>query len=112
MARAKQRKSPTRRGRPLGSRYGAVFPLRLSTDTEAAVCKWAVKQGITRSEAMHRLVELGSKQKASADVALTAAPLASAVMPRPLAPGACGRPDGQGGVIGAGCAAFTVSRWT
>jgi hypothetical protein len=29
MAQVKQRKSPTRRGRPPGSRYGAVFPLRV-----------------------------------------------------------------------------------
>jgi hypothetical protein len=65
MAQVKQRKkSPPRRGRPPGSRYGAVFQLRLSTDTQAAVFKWATKQGITRSEAMRRLVELGLKRKA------------------------------------------------
>jgi hypothetical protein len=51
----------------------------LSTDTQAVVFKWAKKQGITRSEAMRRLVELGLKTKRlAADVALTAAPLASA----------------------------------
>jgi hypothetical protein len=44
MAQVKQRKSPTRRGRPPGSSYGAVFQLRLSTDTQAAVSKWAAKQ--------------------------------------------------------------------
>jgi hypothetical protein len=49
MAHVKQRKKPpTRRGRPPGGRYGAVFQLRLSADTEAAVSKWAAKQGITR----------------------------------------------------------------
>jgi hypothetical protein len=63
MAQVKQRKSPTRRGRPPGSRYGAVFQLRLSTDTQAAVSKCAAKQGITRSEAMRRLVEFGLNKR-------------------------------------------------
>jgi hypothetical protein len=62
MAQVKQRKSPTRRGRPPGSRYGAVFQLRLSKDTEAAVFKWAANNDITRSEAMRRLLELGLKK--------------------------------------------------
>ncbi len=62
MARAKQRKTPARRGRPPGSRYGAVFQLRLSKDTEAAVFKWAANNDITRSEAMRRLLELGLKK--------------------------------------------------
>jgi Ribbon-helix-helix protein, copG family len=51
------------RGRPAGTKYSETIPARLEPDTLAGVDKWAASNGVSRSEALRRLVELGLKAK-------------------------------------------------
>jgi hypothetical protein len=49
------------RGRPSGTKYGETIPARLEPSTVAALEAWAAAYGISRSEAIRRLVEIGLK---------------------------------------------------
>jgi hypothetical protein len=51
------------RGRPIGRRFGETIPARFEPAAIAALDGWAVAHGVSRSEAIRRLVELGLKAK-------------------------------------------------
>lgn len=50
-------------GRPPGIKYGGTIPARFEIATMEALGAWAEKNGVSRSEAIRRLVELGLKAK-------------------------------------------------
>jgi hypothetical protein len=52
------------RGRPAGVKYGETIPVRFEPETVEAVDSWAAWAGVSRSQAIRRLVELGLKAKA------------------------------------------------
>jgi hypothetical protein len=52
------------RGRPAGVKYGEAIPVRFEPETVEAVDSWAAWAGVSRSQAIRRLVELGLKAKA------------------------------------------------
>ena len=51
------------RGRPAGVSYTETIPARFTPETSAAVKDWADVHGVSRSEAIRRLVELGLRGK-------------------------------------------------
>ena len=51
------------RGRPAGVKYGETIPVRFEPETVEAVDSWAAWAGVSRSQAIRRLVELGLKAK-------------------------------------------------
>lgn len=51
------------RGRPPGIKYSETIPARLEPATLASLDRWAASNGVSRSEAIRRLVELGLKAK-------------------------------------------------
>jgi Ribbon-helix-helix protein, copG family len=53
-----------RMGRPPGIRYGETIPARFEIETMKRLDAWAKKHGVSRSEALRQLVELGLKVKA------------------------------------------------
>jgi hypothetical protein len=52
------------RGRPTGSRYAGNIPCRLPAETLAAVDELAMRDDVTRSEAIRRLIDLALAIKA------------------------------------------------
>ena len=52
-----------RMGRPLGVKYGETIPARFEIESMKHLDSWAKKHGVSRSEAIRRLVELGLKVK-------------------------------------------------
>ena len=52
------------RGRPAGVKYGETIPVRFEPETVRAIDAWAAWAGVSRSQAIRRLVELGLKAKA------------------------------------------------
>jgi hypothetical protein len=52
------------RGRPTGSRYAGNIPCRLPAETLAAVDELAVRDDVTRSETIRRLIEFALAVKA------------------------------------------------
>jgi hypothetical protein len=51
------------RGRPTGVKYGGTIPARFEIESMKSLDVWAKKHGVSRSEAIRRLVELGLKAK-------------------------------------------------
>jgi len=51
------------RGRPAGVKYGETIPTRFEPETVKAIDSWAAWAGVSRSQAIRRLVELGLKAK-------------------------------------------------
>jgi hypothetical protein len=51
------------RGRPTGTKYSETIPARLEPAIVASLDAWAASHGVSRSEAIRRLVELGLKSK-------------------------------------------------
>lgn len=54
-----------RRGRPAGEKYPVTLPMRLTEEQSAEITVLAEREGITRSEAIRRLVEEALKAKRS-----------------------------------------------
>jgi predicted HicB family RNase H-like nuclease len=52
-----------RMGRPPGKTYGETIPARLTPELAMAIAAWAKQAGVSRSEAIRRLVEQGLKGK-------------------------------------------------
>jgi hypothetical protein len=50
-------------GRPPGAKYAGTIPARFETEAMKLLDAWAKTHGVTRSEAIRRLVELGLKVK-------------------------------------------------
>lgn len=57
--------TPKKRGRPPSGGRNPIVPTRFPQEQIAAIDAWATKagDGVTRSEAIRRLVELGLKAK-------------------------------------------------
>ena len=51
------------RGRPPGTNYTETIPARLAPNTAKEIDTWAKSNGVSRSEAIRRLVEAGLKGK-------------------------------------------------
>jgi hypothetical protein len=61
-------------GRPPGIKYGGTIPARFEIATMEALDVWAQEHGVSRSEAIRRLVEIGlSKPSARPQVLSTSA---------------------------------------
>jgi hypothetical protein len=56
------------RGRPAGVRYGETIPTRFEPETVKAIDSWAAWAGVSRSQAIRRLVELGLKKKGQGNI--------------------------------------------
>ena len=50
-------------GRPRGRKFTETIPVRLELEAAERVEDWAAKNGLTRSDAVRRLVELGLRAK-------------------------------------------------
>jgi hypothetical protein len=50
-------------GRPPGKKYVETIPTRLTPELAKAVAAWAKQEGVSSSEAIRRLVELGLKRR-------------------------------------------------
>jgi hypothetical protein len=63
------KKRQKRRGRPPTGKALGMFPLRLSEETLAAVDAWIRDQGegMSRSEALRRLIDIGLEQERKGD---------------------------------------------
>jgi hypothetical protein len=61
MGTARRRKTVGEKSsrRSAGRRSGETIPVRLAPEAVAAIDRWAAGKGLTRSEAIGRLVELG-----------------------------------------------------
>jgi hypothetical protein len=51
------------RGRPAGVKFSGTIPARFEPATVVALDAWAVAHGVSRSEAIRQLVELGLRAK-------------------------------------------------
>jgi len=65
---AKQEKTVHKKkiGRPPGVKYRETIPARFEPEAFAALDRWAESHGVSRSEAIRRLVDLGLKAKGKA----------------------------------------------
>ena len=51
------------RGRPTGVKYAGTIPARFEIESMKSLDAWAKEHGVSRSEAIRRLVEIGLKAK-------------------------------------------------
>jgi hypothetical protein len=62
MARQEKTVHKKSRGRPAGTNFTDTIPARLTPELAVEVREWAKANGVSRSEAIRRLVELGLKK--------------------------------------------------
>jgi hypothetical protein len=54
------------RGRPAGLKYGETIPARFESETVKTLDSWAHQNGVSRSQAIRQLVEIGLQSKIKA----------------------------------------------